>query len=66
MVPPQWQVTDEIRPGHTGLPKGHTFDFLEDDVQKLFKVVFQKLDSIEVQISPRLSPDRKRIGLKGN
>ncbi|MFP5384696.1 MAG: ORF6N domain-containing protein [Bacteriovoracia bacterium] len=41
-------------------------DSLEDDVQKLFKVVFQKLDSIEVQISPRLSPDRKRIGLKGD
>lgn len=41
-------------------------DSLEDDVQKLFKVIFQKLDTLEGQISPRLSPTRKKIGLRGN
>jgi hypothetical protein len=41
-------------------------DALESDVQKLFKVVFQKLDSIEGQAFPRLSPNRKKIGIKGD
>jgi hypothetical protein len=41
-------------------------DSFEGDVSKLFKVVFEKLDSLENQLSPRLSPNRKKIGLKGD
>lgn len=37
---------------------------LEKDTNKLFKLVFERLDSIEVQITPRLSENRKKIGLK--
>ena len=36
---------------------------LEKDSEKLFKVVFERLDSVEEIISPKL-PRRKRIGLK--
>lgn len=36
---------------------------LEHDTRKLFKIVFQKLDNIEDQISPKLSPKRRKIGL---
>lgn len=37
---------------------------LEEGTNKLFKVVFQRMDEIEEQIRPRLSPSRKKIGLK--
>lgn len=37
---------------------------LEINSTKLFKVVFTKLDSLEEQIIPKLSPNRKKIGLK--
>ncbi len=40
---------------------------LEADVQEaqtLFRAVFEKLDRIEIQITPKLSPHRKKIGLK--
>lgn len=37
---------------------------LEENSTKLFKEVFKKLDSIEVIITPKLSPNRKKIGLK--
>ncbi|MDD4975370.1 MAG: ORF6N domain-containing protein [Bacteriovorax sp.] len=37
---------------------------LEVNSTKLFKTVFTKLDSLEEQIIPRLSPNRKKIGLK--
>ena len=31
---------------------------------ELFKIVFKKLDKLEEQVSPKLSPNRKKIGLK--
>jgi hypothetical protein len=31
---------------------------------KLFKIVFKKMDKLEEQILPKLSPNRKKIGLK--
>lgn len=37
---------------------------LEVDSTMLFKVVFEKLDSLEELIIPELSPNRKKIGLK--
>ena len=37
---------------------------LEKGTNKLFKLVFERLDSIEMQITPRLSENRKKIGLK--
>ena len=37
---------------------------LEKDTNKLFKIVFERIDSIEDQIEPKLSPKRKKIGLK--
>ena len=36
---------------------------LEAATNKLFRVVFERLDSIEENISP-INPDRKKIGLK--
>jgi hypothetical protein len=39
---------------------------LEIGTNKLFKVVFQKLDTIEKQITPKLSSKRKKIGLKND
>jgi hypothetical protein len=44
----------------------HRVDKLEDGTHKLFKIVFEKLDSIDQQISPKLSKNRKKIGLKKN
>ncbi len=35
-----------------------------DDTQKLFKIVFEKLDKIEVKVTPYLPEKRRRIGLK--
>ena len=39
---------------------------LEKNTTKLFKVVFERLDTIEETIAPRLSPARKKIGLKNS
>jgi len=39
-------------------------DQLERDTSKLFKVVFERLDVYEEMLTPRLVPNRKRIGLK--
>lgn len=36
---------------------------LKSDSNRIFKIVFERLDSIEEIIEPRLSPRRKRIGL---
>lgn len=36
---------------------------LEQGTNKLFKVVFERLDSLE-EVAPSLKPDRKKIGLK--
>jgi hypothetical protein len=41
-------------------------DKLEDGTNKLFKVVFQRLDEIDDKLTPKLSPNRKKIGLKGD
>lgn len=35
-----------------------------DSVDKIFKIVFERIDSIEDQIIPKLSPQRKKIGLR--
>lgn len=37
---------------------------LEKGTNKLFKIVFERLDSIEDQITPKLPENRKKIGLK--
>lgn len=37
---------------------------LEKGTHKLFKIVFERLDSIENIIEPKLSPNRKKIGLR--
>lgn len=37
-------------------------DALESETQTLFKLVFKKLDSLELEGEPRLSSNRKRIG----
>jgi len=37
---------------------------LEKSSTKLFRVVFESLDSIKESIEPRLPPNRKKIGLK--
>ena len=36
---------------------------LEDNTNKLFKIVFERLDTVE-QIVPTHNPKRKKIGLK--
>ena len=36
------------------------------DTKQLFKLVFQKLDHIEEQITPKLPTNRKKIGLKAS
>lgn len=38
-------------------------DKLEQGTHKLFKVVFERLDDIEEQITPKLPPNRRKIGL---
>jgi hypothetical protein len=38
-------------------------DKLESGTNKVFKVVFERLDSIEDVVRPKLSPNRKKIGL---
>jgi hypothetical protein len=37
---------------------------LEKGTHKLFKVVFERLDTLEEQITPKLPANRKKIGLK--
>jgi hypothetical protein len=37
---------------------------LEQNSTKLFKIIFEQLDSIEKQITPKLTENRKKIGLK--
>ncbi len=39
------------------------FDELETGTNKLFKIIFERLDNIEDLVSPRLSPNRRKIGL---
>lgn len=39
-------------------------DKLENGTNQLFKIVFERLDSLEDQIKPRLPETRKKIGLK--
>lgn len=37
---------------------------LERGTQKIFKVVFERLDDLEGQMTPNLSPNRRKIGIK--
>ena len=37
---------------------------LEKGTNKLFKIVFERLDTIEDQVTPKLPANRKKIGLK--
>ena len=37
---------------------------LEKGTPKLFKIVFERLDTFDEQITPRLPANRKKIGLK--
>ncbi len=37
---------------------------LEQGTNRLFKVVFERLDTIEDDITPKLAPNRKKIGIK--
>ena len=39
-------------------------DKLENGTNRLFKIVFQRLDEIEEGLIPKLNPVRKKIGLK--
>ena len=39
---------------------------LEQGTNKLFKVVFERLDFLEEQANPRLDPQRRKIGLNSN
>ncbi len=39
-------------------------DNLKENTGHLFKIVFERLDGIEEQITPKLPPNRKKIGIK--
>lgn len=39
---------------------------LKDGTNQLFKIVFERLDNLEDQITPRLPANRKKIGLKSD
>lgn len=39
---------------------------LKEDSNKLFKIVFERLDSIEDDLTPKLPNQRRKIGLKPN
>jgi hypothetical protein len=41
-------------------------DNLEKGTHKLFKIVFERLDNLEEQIAPKLSVNRKKIGLQSD
>ena len=43
---------------------GDKINELEESTSKLFKVVFERLDNLENQVSPRLEQNRKRLELK--
>ena len=38
---------------------------LEENTNKMFKIVFERLDQYEEEVSPKLSRNRTKIGLKG-
>jgi hypothetical protein len=42
----------------------HRIDKLEENTSKLFKIVFERLDSIEEDITPHLPKNRSKIGIK--
>jgi len=42
------------------------FKDLKENTNKIFKVVFERLDSLEEDITPKLPINRKKIGLKQN
>ena len=42
----------------------HKVDELEKKTNKLFKIVFERMDSYEEAVTPKLPPHRKKIGLK--
>lgn len=46
------------------LDKNNDVDELKRNTNKMFQTVFERLDSIEETIQPRLNPKRKKIGLK--
>lgn len=39
---------------------------LEQGTHKLFKIVFERLDDIDEKINPKLSPNRRKIGLNND
>jgi|GEM_PF-5576242 len=39
---------------------------LKDSTNQLFKIVFERLDCIENEVTPKLPLNRKKIGLKTN
>ena len=39
---------------------------LKRDTSHLFRIVFEKLDNLEEQITPKLPTHRKKIGLQSN
>lgn len=41
-------------------------DKLEKGTNQLFRIVFEKLDHMEKQVTPKLPANRKKIGLKAN
>jgi hypothetical protein len=45
-------------------PTADKVNSLEKNTTKLFRVVFERLDTIEDIVKPKLSPTRKKIGLK--
>jgi hypothetical protein len=45
---------------------GLEFKDLKENTNKIFKVVFERLDSLEEDIAPKLPINRKKIGLKHN
>ncbi len=42
----------------------HRMDKLEDGSNRLFKIVFERLDDLDEKTTPLIPKDRKRIGLK--
>lgn len=42
------------------------FNDLKENTNKIFKVVFERLDSLDEDIAPKLPLNRKKIGLKHN
>lgn len=42
----------------------HKVDQLEKKTNKLFKIVFERMDSYDEMVTPKLPSHRKKIGLK--